>query len=135
MASASENLTVICVVLLGLWLLISPRRRKPFRRRGSRYIPGDYVVRERRGRRVFEHREVAERVLGRRLTPNEVVHHINGRKGDNRPENLCVMRRRAHDAYHAWYDSVYRNFKVRPRRTTQLKVLESRYGGILLKRE
>ena len=39
----------------------------------------------------FEHRLVAEAMLGRRLRPEEVVHHRNHNKADNRPENLQVF--------------------------------------------
>lgn len=46
--------------------------------------------------RTFEHIIVAEKTLGRYLTMDEVVHHLNGDKQDNRPENLEVLLRKDH---------------------------------------
>ncbi len=50
--------------------------------------------------RIYEHRFLMERHLGRYLLANEVVHHINGNHFDNRIENLVVMTTNAHTAFH-----------------------------------
>ena len=52
------------------------------------------------GKVVNQHRLLMERHLGRRLTKDEVVHHINHDKRDNRIENLMVMTHQEHSAHH-----------------------------------
>ena len=43
---------------------------------------------------------VAEKKIGRKLTKEEIVHHINRIKDDDRPENLQVMTKREHIILH-----------------------------------
>lgn len=77
--------------------------------RGGRYIDDAGYVHVKQdghpraktcGGYVMEHILVAERILGRPINRTEVVHHINGIKNDNRPDNLAVMTGSTHRSYH-----------------------------------
>ena len=76
----------------------SPRwneRRSVDERGYVRILLGD------RGGYKYEHRIVMEEKLGRKLRPEEDVHHINGNRQDNRPENLMLLSDSEHGRHHA----------------------------------
>lgn len=47
-------------------------------------------------------RLIMEQIIGRYLTPKEIMHHINGIKTDDRPENLRLINNRSeHSKIHS----------------------------------
>jgi hypothetical protein len=83
-------------------LSTSLRKSAELRARGTSIKPNGYVEYTRgpnKGRSV--HAVAMEEHIGRRLLPNEVVHHIDDVKTNNDISNLKLMTRSEHASHHA----------------------------------
>ncbi len=54
-----------------------------------------------------EHRWVVEQAIGRKLSPIESVHHVDGNKLNNKPENLMLFKTMS---AHRQYENRYREY-------------------------
>jgi hypothetical protein len=69
---------------------------------GRKSMNGYIQIRTSKNVYEFEHRIIMEEKIGRKLSSNEYVHHINGIKTDNRITNLLLYKGRGkHDKFHA----------------------------------
>ena len=55
------------------------------------------------------HRLVMEKILGRRLKPDEIVHHIDFNKQNNSPENLQLVDQEEHRRIHNFQTKEYKS--------------------------
>lgn len=79
----------------------SPGRREAVREREQRNKGPCKVDTYPKDHGRHEHRVVAEKMLGRPLKPGEVVHHKDGDKHNNAPENLMIFKsQKEHVKYH-----------------------------------
>jgi len=68
---------------------------------GNGYTDGHgYKMRSINGQEVREQRFIMEQHLERQLSADEIVHHINENKLDNRIENLGILTRSEHAKLH-----------------------------------
>jgi hypothetical protein len=68
--------------------------------KGGSYVDERGYIRVSGSSRRYQHQIVMERHIGRELTADEIVHHTNGNRSDNRIENLELMTRAQHTALH-----------------------------------
>lgn len=80
------------------WANNGGRNKKPVTwwKNQKGYIEGRIWLADGTQIRVKQHRWIVEGILGRPLEASEDVHHINGVKDDNRPENLQVLEHGEH---------------------------------------
>ncbi len=67
---------------------------------GSGYIKKGYRYMFVDGKKIAEHVLVATEKYGRSPEKNEIVHHVNHNKLDNRADNLVILDRADHVSYH-----------------------------------
>lgn len=119
-----RSMTSIAKELNISWIIVSryldkykiPKRNKSEQQRGkgaSNWQGGKHVAsngyieiympyhpkKNKRGY-IYEHQYMAEQMLGRPLTENEVVHHIDKNKRNNDPSNLLVLTKQEHSRLH-----------------------------------
>ena len=127
---AAATIILICLAMLFVFVVGSTASET----RSKDYAGKYRSVKDprRKGKRIAEHRMVAEKILKRPLRRYEVVHHINGKKYDNRKANLCVMPARKHNLLHEQLRRQKRLTGRYPTIAVHKKLLAAEYHGTIL---
>lgn len=75
-------------------------KNHPLYKRGFSMDDGYRKVLSGKGGYVREHRKVVEGIIGRKLKTDEIIHHINVNRSDNRIENLTILTKSEHTLVH-----------------------------------
>ena len=78
----------------------------------------------------YEHRAMVEKLVGRKLSFDEEVHHINGKKWDNRRTNLALLSRDDHLEWHRQLSTLYKAKKY-PTIRQQKEILATDFQATL----
>lgn len=81
-----------------------PRKNKA-KERKPRLIPwqiksGEWYIKDEDGKRMRYHKYLGEKMIGRKLNKDELVHHIDGDHHNNKEDNLKVITRGEHNKFH-----------------------------------
>jgi HNH endonuclease/NUMOD3 motif-containing protein len=76
---------------------------------------------------MLEHRLVMEAKIGRPLTKDEIVHHINHVKTDNDPDNLMILDRSSHKSLHNQGNKIWFGKKHTPETLKALSDIRKKY--------
>lgn len=119
-------LSVFAIIVIYFYIAFYKRVYYPTRQIFKRKNESGYIMID----GGFEHRILAEQWLGRKLTPDEEVHHINGKRWDNSRANLAVISRENHRRWHARLEWMFAN-KMFPSIKTQRSKLINEFGARL----
>ena len=119
-----------------MWSKNGGRNKKPviWWKNAKGYIEGKVWLSETMQIRVKQHRWVMEGILGRPLLDSEDVHHINGIKDDNSPENLEVINHGDHTSGHNSTRSYKKGYSLNltdeEREARSMRAIQNRLSSI-----
>jgi len=93
-----NKILTIAIIIIGIYLYLKFARSPLFKKK--RIVNGYEQYRDWWGRWKFTHIYNAEKKVGGKIWKGHVVHHRDGDKRNNSPENLQVMKRGRHSRMH-----------------------------------
>lgn len=85
----------------GIYMSNCPAEESPHWKNGYNKTTQGYIqLNGKKFKRILEHRFIMQEKIKRKLRRNEIVHHKNNNKEDNRIENLEIITRSNHTKLH-----------------------------------